>query len=179
MADSPKIAPETIDRYPDATGPPGPHTDAELAGLVHLATSLGAGIVTVGHGRHPASRDAATAFTTAWQAQGGQIAEVVDWPAVAASWQRPARRLTAATPDVWVIADAPAGWAQVARRLRTCPGWDPRRTLGFASLGTITTVELAGPGILAGMSGVAATGGTWRFAGRAIARTELLHGSAP
>src|SRR5947208_3103586 len=125
MADPAKIDPMLLARHSTATMPPPPHTAAELATLLRLAAGLGAGTVAVGHGRHPAFRRAAAAFADAWQAQGGHLAAVVDWPAVAASWLRPAQRLTAGAPDVWVIADNPAGWAHVARRLGAQPGWDP------------------------------------------------------
>jgi hypothetical protein len=87
---------------------------------------MDATLVAVGHGRDEASIAAANAFLAAWD---GQIAAVVDWPASAASWLLPARRLLAAEPDAWVIADTPAGWEPVARRLRASRGWDPMRTV--------------------------------------------------
>lgn len=87
---------------------------------------MDATLVAVGRGRDEASVAAANAFLGAW---GGQVAVVVDWPASAASWLRPARRLLAAEPDAWVIADTAAGWEPVARRLRESPGWDPMRTV--------------------------------------------------
>jgi hypothetical protein len=43
--------------------------------------------------------------------------DMVDWPAQAASWLRPARRLTACEPDLWMVSDTPTGRAQMARRL--------------------------------------------------------------
>ena len=76
---------------------------------------MDATLVAVGHGRDETFVAAADAFLAAWD---GQVAVVVDWPASAASWLRPARRLLAAEPDAWVIADTPAGSEPVARRLR-------------------------------------------------------------
>lgn len=87
---------------------------------------MDATLVAVGHGRGEISVAAANAFLARWD---GQIAVVVDWPATAASWLRPAQRLTAAEPDAWVIADTPAGWEPVARRLRESAIWDPMRTV--------------------------------------------------
>jgi hypothetical protein len=87
---------------------------------------MDATLVAVGHGRDPDSAAAAWAFVERWD---GQIAVVVDWPPVAASWLRPAQRLTAGDPDAWVIADTPSGWEPVARRLRETGRWDPMRTV--------------------------------------------------
>ncbi|WP_406324622.1 hypothetical protein [Streptomyces sp. NBC_01637] len=58
---------------------------------------------------------------------------MVDWPESAASWLRPATRLTSETPDAWVVAAAPLGFAQLARRLRRSTDWAPDRTVAFAS----------------------------------------------
>ena len=82
---------------------------------------MDATLVAVGHGRDRQSVAAARAFVAAWD---GQIAVVVDWPPVAASWLRTARRLTASHPDAWVIADTAAGWEHV----RAAPARD--RELG-------------------------------------------------
>ncbi|MFC8449376.1 hypothetical protein [Kitasatospora sp. NPDC057223] len=143
---------------------PAPHTEAELAALLALLTAQPAGIrtVAVGHSRDEASRAAATAFTEAWQTvEGACILAVVDWPEQAASWLRPARRLTAETPDAWVIAAAGPGWAQLARRLRHSTDWDPARTFAFASLADPRIATLTGPGILDGLRGATAGGGVW------------------
>jgi hypothetical protein len=99
------------------------------------------------------------------------VLAVVNWPAVAASWLRPARRLVSGGPDAWVLADTPAGCAPLLRRLADQPGWTPHRTFGFAGLAT------ADPAALAGLSGATATGGTWAHLGRfgrhnLVARTE-------
>ena len=94
---------------------------------------------------------------------GGMVLDVVSYPPDAASWLRPARRLARAQPDAWVIADNPAGCAQLARRLAGEPGWAAARTLGFASVATADLVDLAGPGLLDGMTGATPAGGTWRI----------------
>jgi hypothetical protein len=39
-----------------------------------------------------------------------------------------ARRFTASTPDLWVVAGHPLGWAQMARRPRWPTAWSPERT---------------------------------------------------
>ncbi|MFF7468274.1 ABC transporter substrate-binding protein [Streptomyces sp. NPDC008092] len=142
---------------------PRPHTEAELAALIALLTGPKARIetVTIGHSRDDASRAAARAFARAWTARGGQVLTVVDWPETAASWLRPARRLTAETPDAWVIAAAVPGFAQLARRLRRSTGFDPARTVAFSSLHTPSLAALAGPGILSGLRGASADGGIW------------------
>ncbi len=43
------------------------------------------------------------------------------------------------------IADTPAGFAQLARRLAEQPDWSPARTLAFANLADPDRVALAGP----------------------------------
>jgi hypothetical protein len=93
----------------------------------------------------------------------GTVLAVVSYPADAASWLRPARRLARGQPDAWVIADNPAGCAQLARRLAGQPGWAAARTLGFASVATADLISLAGPGLLDGMTGATPAGGTWRI----------------
>ncbi|MCM2416857.1 hypothetical protein [Streptomyces sp. RKAG293] len=117
-----------------AASPPAPHTEAELRSLLALLRAPAAGIstVAVGHSRDGASRAAAEAFTAAWQAGGGTVVAVVDWPEQAASWLRSAVRLTAQSPDAWVIAAAPLGWAQLCRRLKLSMDWDPHRTFLLA-----------------------------------------------
>ena len=98
----------------------------ELDHALALLRRMDATLVAVGHGRDESSVAAANAFLARWD---GEIAVVVDWPASAASWLRPAQRLLAAEPDAWVIADTPAGWEPVARRLRKSATWDPLRTV--------------------------------------------------
>ncbi|MFD9605617.1 hypothetical protein [Streptomyces sp. NPDC059970] len=142
---------------------PNAHTEAELAALIGLLTAPRSRIrsVAVGHGRDAESRTAAQAFIRAWQALHRDVLAVVDWPEDAASWLRPARRLTAQAPDAWVLAGAPLGVAQLARRLRQSTEWHPARTFGFASLGTPRLVELAGADTVHGLRGASADGGTW------------------
>ncbi|MET9464297.1 hypothetical protein ABZY44_05620 [Streptomyces sp. NPDC006544] len=119
--------------------------------------------VVVGHGRDGASRSAAAAFTEAWRARGGQVLAVVDWPESAASWLRPARRMTEQSPGAWVVTGALTGWAQMSRRLRHSTDWDPARTFAFAALHDPRLRTLAGPDAVRGLRGATAQGGTWEF----------------
>ncbi|MFB7945943.1 hypothetical protein ACFC6L_13585 [Kitasatospora phosalacinea] len=143
--------------------PPPAHTDAELARLVALVAGARPPVetVAVGHGRDEASRAAAHAFAEAWQPAHGTVLAVVDWPEDAASWLRPARRLTTGAPDAWVVTGAAQGWAQLSRRLRHSTDWRPDRTFAFAPLGNPAVVELAGPDTLDGLRGASADGGSW------------------
>ncbi|MFD6274547.1 hypothetical protein ACFWFI_03005 [Streptomyces sp. NPDC060209] len=146
--------------------PPGPtpHTARELAALVGLLTGHrkpGIETVSVGHSRDAASRAAADAFATAWGALGGTVLTTVDWPETAASWLRPATRLTRGLPDAWVMAAALPGFAQLARRLSHSTDGDPARTYAFASLQDSRLPALAGPGTVHGLRGATADGGTW------------------
>jgi hypothetical protein len=159
---SPRVLDQRLTRYPAASQPPRPHTAAELGRLMGLLRAAGAGAIAIGHGRHPASAEAAVALAAAWTAGPGEVVAVVDWPAVAASWLRPARRLNASQPDAWVLADTPAGFAQLAGRLAEQTSWTPARTVGFASLASPDLVALARPGSLAGLTGATASGGSWR-----------------
>lgn len=142
---------------------PATHTQAELAALVGLLTVARARVesVTVGHSRDSASRAAAEAFAAAWTARGGTVLATVSWPETAASWLRPARRLTAELPDAWVMAAAPIGFAQLARRLRHSTGWEPARTYAFASLRDSRVPALAGDDVLHGLRGATADGDSW------------------
>lgn len=110
---SPRIPDGTLARYPAAAQPPRRHTAAELARLLQMLHAAGASTIAIGHGRHPASAAAAQALAATWTGEG-TVLTVTDWPDTAASWLRPARRLTASQPDAWVIADTPAGCAQLA-----------------------------------------------------------------
>ncbi|GAA1382721.1 hypothetical protein GCM10009639_02210 [Kitasatospora putterlickiae] len=146
---------------PDAPGAPAePHTAAELEALVGLLPRFGS--VVIGHGRDQASTAAARAFAARWQAGGGTVLDVVDWPEEAASWLRQARRFTAPAPDAWAVAGSPRGWAGMSRRLRRGTDWDPARTVGFAPTGGALAQELAGPGTLDGLRGATADGLTWQ-----------------
>lgn len=117
---SPLIPASDLAEYGDLPLP-SPHTEAELTALIGLLKYPGT--VSVGHSRDDASRAAAEAFSTVWQAGGGTVLAMVDWPESAASWLRPATRLTSETPDAWVVAAAPLGFAQLARRLRRSTDW--------------------------------------------------------
>lgn len=169
MPDSPLIgADDLVVHGADLTTEPGaPHTVAELDALIGLLTAPRSRIhsVAVGHSRDEASHAAASAFADAWTARGGAILAVVDWPESAASWLRPARRLTAGLPDAWVVAATPLGFAQLARRLRHSTTWDPARTVAFASLLDSRVPALAGPDTVRGLRGATAEGGTWDVRG--------------
>ncbi|MFG3439265.1 hypothetical protein ACGF0J_18630 [Nonomuraea sp. NPDC047897] len=140
---------------------PGPHTAAELAALTGLLTVPRIGTVVVGHSRDAASTESAAVFTEEWEAGGGTVLAVVDWPETAASWLRAARRMTAQTPDAWVIAAAVPGFVRLALRLRHSTAWEPSRTYAFGSLGDPRVPALAGPGVLDGLRGASADGGWW------------------
>jgi hypothetical protein len=98
----------------------------DVVRTIQLLNEMDATLVAVGHGRDPRCVAAARAFVATWPRE---IAIVVDWPPAAASWLRHAQRLTATEVDAWVIADTPAGWEPVARRLRETGRWDPMRTV--------------------------------------------------
>ncbi|MEU7900166.1 hypothetical protein AB0B45_45955 [Nonomuraea sp. NPDC049152] len=166
---SPLVSAETA----EPTRPAG-HTAAELAALVTMLIAQRPRIdtVTIGHGRDAASVAAAGRFADEWQARGGRLLTVVHWPESAASWLRHAQRFAAGEPDAWVVAGAPLGWAQMARRLRHSTAWDPARTFGFASIGSPETVTLAGPGTLAGLRGATSRGGSWRIGRHSITWEE-------
>ncbi|MER5389829.1 hypothetical protein [Saccharopolyspora sp. NPDC002686] len=155
---------------------PAPHTAAELAAVVDL---LGrARTVVIGRSRDEASRAAAEAFAAAWPEVGGTVLATVDWPEEAASWLRPARRMTADAPDAWVVAAAPLGFAQLARRLRHSTEWEPSRTVAFASLQDSRLPALADGYVLDGMRGATADGGTWVVRGRWVSTTSYEPGIA-
>jgi hypothetical protein len=84
--------------------------------------------ISIGHGRDPVALAAATAFARAFQQAGGEVLDLVDWPAQAASWLKAARRLTAGGPDAWVVVPPAPGWSRVRDRLRDTATWDPTRT---------------------------------------------------
>jgi hypothetical protein len=158
-----RIPAGTLACYPQARVPPRAHTAAELARLLQLLRAARAATIAIGHGRHRASAAAAQALAQAWAQGGGTVLDVVSYPADAASWLRPARRLASSQPDAWAIADNPAGCAQLARRLAGQPGWAAARTVGFASVASGDLVALTGPGLLAGLAGATAAGRWWRI----------------
>ncbi|MFF2082059.1 hypothetical protein ACFVXG_45710 [Kitasatospora sp. NPDC058162] len=159
---SPLLRPADLSGYGPLPAPARP-SDAELASLLGLLTTTRPRVqaVNLGHSRDEASRAAARAFAEAWRARGGTVLSITDWPEQAASWLRPAQRLTAQAPDAWVVAAAPLGWVQLARRLRHSTTWTPERTFGFASLAEPRTIPLAGPATLDGLRGATADGGSW------------------
>ena len=116
---------------------------------------------------------------TAWTAGAGQVLAVVDWAAAAASWLRPAQRLARSRPDAWILADTPAGCAQLVGRLTGQPGWTPGRTFGFASVATPDLLALTPPGALAGMTGATAAGGSWRIGQSLLLVNDDLEGATP
>jgi hypothetical protein len=149
--------------------PPGPAcdraeygpADAELGRMTELALSRGASSVAIGRGRSAAAAASAAAFASRWEASGGMILTVVTWPEEAASWLRQANRFAAADPDLWIMAGAPRGWAQMTRRLLWSTPWQPGRTLAFAALGTPRSIDLVGAHNLQGLAGATTDGGTW------------------
>ena len=94
--------------------------------MVAMLQQAGADSIAIGHGRHPASVAAARARARGVDHRGRWRLDSVDWPETAASWLRPARRLTAGAPDAWVLADSIAGCAQVASQARAAGELDPR-----------------------------------------------------
>lgn len=159
---SPLIPTAELAACGDLSAPDLP-SDAELTALTRLLAHRRpeAETVAVGHARDAASRLAAEAFMAAWRRRGGTVLAVVDWPETAASWLRPAARLCAGQPQAWVMAAAPLGFVQLARRLRHSTDWDPARTVAFASLRDARLPALAGRDVLHGLRGAAPDGGTW------------------
>ena len=136
--------------------------------------------IAIGHGRHTASAGAADALAAAWTAGAGQVLAVVDWPAAAASWLRPAQRLgRQPARRAWILADTPAGCAQLASRLTGQPGWTPGRTFGFASVATPDLLALTPPGAIAGMTGATAAGGSWRIGQGLLLVNDDPEGATP
>src|ERR1700751_5072753 len=104
---SPRVPEPTPARYPAAIRAPQPHTAAELDRLIWMLRASRAETIAIGHGRHAASAGAADALAAAWTPGAGRVLAVVDWPAAAASWLRPAQRLAGSQPDAWIVADTP------------------------------------------------------------------------
>jgi hypothetical protein len=99
------------------------------------------------------------------------VLDVVTWPEEAASWLRQATRFAAADPDLWVMAGAPPGWAQMTRRLLWSTPWQPGRTIAFAALGTQRAIELVGAHNLEALAGATSDGGTWTVCNGSIQTT--------
>jgi hypothetical protein len=126
-----------------------------------LALGRGARSVAIGRGRSAAAAAAVTAFARRREASGATVITVVTWPEETASWLRQATRFAAADPDLWIMAAAPRGWAQMTRRLLWSTPWQPGRTLAFAALGTQRAIGLVGAHNLQGLAGATTDGGTW------------------
>lgn len=159
---SSRISDRALAGHPGSTRIPAPHTAAEISALVTLLLAARASTLAIGHGRHTTSCNTATALTEAWDRAGGTVLGIVNWPARAASWLKPSRQLIRAHPDAWVIADNPAGCAQLALRLAQYEQWSAGRTFGTASTDSPDLAALTGCGLLTGMRGVTADGRTWR-----------------
>jgi hypothetical protein len=162
-----RIPDDTIDRYPAATAVPAHHTGAELRRLIQMLHIANVRSISVGHGRHRTSIAAAAAVTAAWTNRGGVVHRIVSWPHDGASWLRPARQLVADLTDAWVIADTPAGFAQLVQRLTSETRWSPSRTFGFAAVASPDLLALTGTA-LSGMTGATATGGSWLLRHRSL-----------
>jgi alkylated DNA repair protein (DNA oxidative demethylase) len=145
-------------------------SDREIARIVQLLDSRDTALVSIGSGRSTQAGAKAAAFAETWQARGGEIAGVIDWPHEAASWLRPALRLTAHDVDAYVVADDARGFAPVARRLIADTGWRPERTVAFAECGTEDLVDQLGPGSFDGLAGATAEGGLWYIDGGELVR---------
>ncbi|MET9341581.1 hypothetical protein [Nonomuraea sp. NPDC003804] len=139
----------------------GGGAQAELTAVLRLVGQQHPLLVNVGHGRSAACADRARAFVAAWEAVGGHIGAVVSWPEEAASWLRPACRLVAGHPDLWVVADEPEGWKGMGRRLVATGVWRPSRTIAFAGLAVPDLPGVAGPEATEGLRGARADGGLW------------------
>ncbi|GAA1611204.1 hypothetical protein GCM10009764_38760 [Nocardia ninae] len=124
--------------------------------------------VSIGHSRDANSAAAANAFAAAWRERGCHVSAVVDWPEDAASWLRQARRLTAGTPDAWVIAAEVAGFVQLSRRLMHSTDWTARRTFAFGSLADPRCGALAGVGVFEGLRGATRDGKSWEVCGDGV-----------
>lgn len=149
-------------------------TKAELSTVVELVHTHRAVLVNVGHGRNPQSIAAAGAFVEEWKAIGGEIGAIVSWPAVAASWLRPACRLAAGAPDAWVIADGIDGWAGFGKRLAATGSWRARRTVGFATLADPRLPSVVGFDATEGLHGAFSDGTAWAFRdGLLVACSEI------
>lgn len=160
-------SPRTLPPRPDLPEDDGAPTEPELRMVIAQLERLDARLVSVGHGRDRRSRLAAERFAAVWSASTDRngrdrsVAVIVDWAAEAASWLKPARRLTEPEVDAWVISDRPHTWAQMVRRLRASTNWDPGRTIALAALGTPLTVALAGANALEGLRGASPDGRLW------------------
>jgi len=140
-------------------------SETELAAVCALARQSEAVTVMLGHGRDDLSQHNAHRFAAVWEKGGGAVLDAVSWPEQAASWLRKARRLTDATPDLWVLGGPLPGLAQLIRRLAWSTSWEASRTLGlglFRSAGAL--IRLTGADTVAGMRGGGPDGEIWQVA---------------
>ncbi|HEY5222205.1 MAG TPA: ABC transporter substrate-binding protein [Microbacteriaceae bacterium] len=163
MTLSPRLDDARVAAIAGSYDQPEPHTLAEIAQMIRLASSRGAETVTIGHSDDPHSAAAAKAFATAWIERGGHVLGTVQWPSDAASWLREARNLIRFHPDLYVLGGAPAGLAQMIRRLVWSTNWTARSTIGFASAAAPAMHLLAGVQYLDGLTGATRDGDTWRI----------------
>lgn len=173
-AASPRIPNRVLARHPHSTRPPAPHTAGEVSALITALRMAEVSTITIGHGRDAASRTTAAAVAKAWSRAGGTILGTVDWPAQAASWLKAAQQMVKTQPDAWVIVDNPAGCAQLAARLVEHEGWSPARTFGTASMDSPDAAALSGLGVLTGIRGATADGGTWRIGHGVLLREQAI-----
>jgi hypothetical protein len=136
--------------------PVGPREAAALIGLLWTMRPRPVTLV-IGSARDPVSRANAALLAAAWP---GEVLDTVSWPEAAASWLRQARRLTAPSPDAWLVTGTPAGWIGMGRRLAHSTGWSAWRTAASSGL--------ADPAVLsdttfAGLRGAHADGRTWEI----------------
>jgi hypothetical protein len=106
----PSLSPRTLPPRPGFPEDDGAPTEPELRTVIAQLERLNARLVSVGRGRDRRSRLAAEHFGAAWNASTDRngldrsVAVIVDWAADAASWLKPAHRLTEPDVDAWVIA---------------------------------------------------------------------------
>jgi hypothetical protein len=139
--------------------------DVEVDAVMRMAIARRPLLLAVGHGRDQRSAALTAAFADHWLAGGGRLTGIVSWPATAASWLRPATRLSSGAPDLWVVADDPAGWAGMAARLTELGQWRPERTIAFGALADPRLPDLCPRGAVDGLSGALADGSQWIFDG--------------
>jgi hypothetical protein len=120
----PSPSPRTPPPRPDFPEGDGAATELDLRTVLAQLERLGARLVSVRHGRDRRSRLAAEHFAAACNASTDRnglersVAVMVDWAADAASWLKPARRLTEPDADAWVISATPHTWAQMSHHLQ-------------------------------------------------------------
>lgn len=175
MTDSPRLEDTLIDSVAGARDEPAVPSIAEIDTVVRALRNRGVKAVAFGHSRHASACDAANRFEATWTEQGEEL-RIMDWPTKAASWLRPAQRLTGDFADAWVLTGDPASLAQMIRRLVFSTPWSPSRTIGFASLLHPKLPLLSGLGMLDGAVAVSADGRMWRIEGEQPLPITLTEG---